>query len=1127
MASSATGTAQDADELRIPLLSSEQAGEEEIVSAPGAGSQEEEEHHDIETGAQESSPAASSAPQEAPADESWVQAANPGGAPVVLYLVDLLRLLIFYWALAADVLLLRELYTHDLFGEAAAATAATVAHHVLMSLLLIVRQGWLAAAAQACGFILTLNPFESLRPIPDGLLGLVIISVGFVAYVVIAASGLIFVAYCVICYLVTALLFSLLILDLAALVLTVAPAKGIFKYTDLVYTENFKFSRLALQAALQSVPQLALIGWLVYRGAGGGGGGTAGGGGPYDTIDTAILVQTLVAHLVNAWDKALMFRGAAAAAGSGPARHAWLALALKGSARVARPVLEENLNRAPVGAGHGVHISSSEEPEDSTSDVAASMVPEYLTPLNGGLLSPGQMAGVMRALCARLASPEVWELELDLSPDQLPGRLLADAAAAFPNVIGVRISNAHIGGADAALLSRALLSLPALARVQLQGCAADARGCAALARLLAATSTLAQLDMTTCKLPGSCRPPRCCGGGGAGGGARACCGGACLPLALCCGRGERERRKACAALARGLKDNRTLRQLNLAGTDLGEAGGVAVAEALRCSKALQYVNLAFCQLGAAAAEALGQALLATCQLRVLAVSLSELPPAGARALASAARRLAPPPKQPPSLEVHMQVGAARVQGIDALEILLVEDEPTLITDTWNGITGGPSFEPARAPPPPPPSPPPGGPAAAAGAAPSCSPCGGAGGADGGADGGAGPHAAGGGAPRLALVVLQEAAAGCLARLPAMLGDMDTLDLSGLGLGNAGANDIAETLAADPPLRRLVLADNAVGMEGAAALAAALRTNDALQELDISSNEFDDAAAGALADAARGARGLRRLVLLGNKTPFSLSTLRLLMEAEASSGGVSLVLVEDPREVLERLRGGRGEGGRDAGSGGAAAAPEYTRVVEFYQRQEQQRAARRARRQARQQRAAAKAAAAAAAAAGRAQRQAAAARKAGAAWLPLAAGEGGAVAGSGGSDGAASAAAAAAAVPGRPSSPFAVEAPHGPAPDAAAAAAAGELERRASGGSGGGASGSGSGSGPPSTQADEDTCGVCFDNEDHVAIKYCGHRLCVSCYRRVWELSGGAATCPFCRAPLEGYGYLDWPLELHD
>ncbi|KIZ07860.1 hypothetical protein MNEG_0076, partial [Monoraphidium neglectum] len=329
-------------------------------------------------------------------DNASGPAQAPGRSQVALYLLDLMRLLIFYWALAADVLLLKELFVHDHTAAAGVATAAASAHHVLMSLLLIVRQGWLAAAGQACGFILTLNPFESLRPIPDGLLGLVIISVGFVAYVLIAASGLIFVAYCVVCYLVTALLFSLLILDLAALVLTVAPAKSIFKYTDLVYTENFKFSRLALQAALQSGPQLLLIGWLVYR-------GLDPLGGPYVDVDVVILAQALVAHLVNVWDKALMFRGAARAAGSGAARHALLTLGLKGSCRVARPVLEENLNRAPVGAGHGVHISSSEEPEDSASDVAASMVPEYLTPLNGGLLSPGQMAGVVASICGRLA----------------------------------------------------------------------------------------------------------------------------------------------------------------------------------------------------------------------------------------------------------------------------------------------------------------------------------------------------------------------------------------------------------------------------------------------------------------------------------------------------------------------------------------------------------------------------------------------------------------------------------------------------------------------------------------------------------------------------------------------------
>lgn len=193
---------------------------------------------------------------------------------------------------------LQELYSNQYLLLGGISTGFTVGTHIIMSLLLIIRQGWLQAASQACGFILTLNPFESLRPIPQGILGLFVISIGFIAYVLIAASGdwlaarsgtwvcaivedrhaamlirpvtpaihicigssvtlqtsaqsefasvltvclfaaagLIFVAYCVLCYLVTALLFSLLILDLATLVITVAPSKAIFKYTDLVYT---------------------------------------------------------------------------------------------------------------------------------------------------------------------------------------------------------------------------------------------------------------------------------------------------------------------------------------------------------------------------------------------------------------------------------------------------------------------------------------------------------------------------------------------------------------------------------------------------------------------------------------------------------------------------------------------------------------------------------------------------------------------------------------------------------------------------------------------------------------------------------------------------------------------------
>lgn len=88
---------------------------------------------------------------------------------------------------------------------------------------------------------------------------------------------------------------------------------------------------------------------------------------------------------------------------------------------------------------------------------------------------------------------------------------------------------------------------------------------------------------------------------------------------------------------------------------------------------------------------------------------------------------------------------------------------------------------------------------------------------------------------------------------------------------------------------------------------------------------------------------------------------------------------------------------------------------------------------------------------------------------------------------------------------------GGGPDAAAAAGSSGLAARGSPG------GSGSLS---SMTADEDTCGICFDNNNHVAIKYCGHRLCVDCYRKVWELSVGDSTCPFCRSRLEGYMYLD-------
>lgn len=79
----------------------------------------------------------------------------------------------------------------------------------------------------------------------------------------------------------------------------------------------------------------------------------------------------------------------------------------------------------------------------------------------------------------------------------------------------------------------------------------------------------------------------------------------------------------------------------------------------------------------------------------------------------------------------------------------------------------------------------------------------------------------------------------------------------------------------------------------------------------------------------------------------------------------------------------------------------------------------------------------------------------------------------------------------------------------------------------------------SSDGDDGTCGICFDaslaDGGGVALRYCGHHLCISCYRRVWEVVGAAprpppanaaavssATtplCPFCRSRLLGYYYL--------
>jgi hypothetical protein len=51
------------------------------------------------------------------------------------------------------------------------------------------------------------------------------------------------------------------------------------------------------------------------------------------------------------------------------------------------------------------------------------MVPEYLTPNNGGLLSPGQLMGLSHAVFLRFGGPQVAELVLEITPDVMVGKV--------------------------------------------------------------------------------------------------------------------------------------------------------------------------------------------------------------------------------------------------------------------------------------------------------------------------------------------------------------------------------------------------------------------------------------------------------------------------------------------------------------------------------------------------------------------------------------------------------------------------------------------------------------------------------------------------------------------------------
>jgi hypothetical protein len=199
------------------------------------------------------------------------------------------------------------------------------------------------------------------------------------------------------------------------------------------------------------------------------------------------------------------------------------------------------------------------------------------------------------------------------------------------------------------------------------------------------------------------------------------------------------------ALAQGLRINRTLRQLNLAGVKgLDDAGACALAGAVASSKVMTALNLAFVKLSAAAVDALvqvrgreracaaawrlscgegdlrlcrscracratpappllllllllyddiarhtraAQAVNASSSLRVVAVSQAELPVEGARKLVGAVSALAGP-KAPPSLSCNLTLGAFPVEGLDnKVQFLVVSDQEALLADAWQGLAG--------------------------------------------------------------------------------------------------------------------------------------------------------------------------------------------------------------------------------------------------------------------------------------------------------------------------------------------------------------------------------------------------------------------------------------------------------
>ena len=93
---------------------------------------------------------------------------------------------------------------------------------------------------------------------------------------------------------------------------------------------------------------------------------------------TLPVLQALAAHLLNLWDKTLLFRSSAAQSGCSTPRQLLLLLGIRASARLSLPVLKENMSKvlrgtggAGAGLGATIHLSSAEEVPDDDSDAVS------------------------------------------------------------------------------------------------------------------------------------------------------------------------------------------------------------------------------------------------------------------------------------------------------------------------------------------------------------------------------------------------------------------------------------------------------------------------------------------------------------------------------------------------------------------------------------------------------------------------------------------------------------------------------------------------------------------------------------------------------------------------------------